>query len=109
MKECFSIQEINEKEFEIFYKEGFVFLNFFSEDCMSSLVMEPIIEDLFSEFNEKIKFVKMYLENNKDLIKKLEIQRTPSFVLIKDGRILDKFSGEKTFEEIEERLKRFII
>jgi thioredoxin-like negative regulator of GroEL len=109
MKECFSIQEINEKEFEIFYKEGFVFLNCFSEDCMSSLIMEPIIEDLFLEFNERIKFVKMYFENNKELIKRLEIQKTPSFILIKDGKILDKFSGEKTFEEIEERLKKFII
>jgi hypothetical protein len=46
-RECLLIQEIDEKEFEIIYKERFVFLNCFSEDCMSSLIMEPIIEDLF--------------------------------------------------------------
>jgi thioredoxin-like negative regulator of GroEL len=107
-RECLLIQEIDEKEFEIIYKERFVFLNCFSEDCMSSLIMEPIIEDLFLQFNDKIKFVKICFENNRELIKKLEIQRTPSFILIRNGKILDKFSGEKTFEEIEERLRKFI-
>jgi len=109
MEEFLSIQEINEKEFESFYKEGLVFINYFSEGCISSLIMEPIIEELFSEFNNQIRFAKMDVENNREIIRKLEIQKTPSFILFKDGRLLDKFSGERTFEEIEDKIRKILI
>ena len=106
-KDCL-INELNENEFEEFHKQGFVFIHCYSEECISSLIMEPIIEDIVNSFKNEIKFAKINIDENRELSKRLGIQKTPSFIFFKEGRLLDKFSGEKTFEEIEERIKEWL-
>ena len=102
------VPELTNGEFENFSKSGLVFLDFFAEWNMPCTMMSPIIEDLSEEFNGKIKFGKINVDDNVKIAQKFEVSSIPTFVLLKDSQVLERFSGTINQEELEEKLKKYL-
>jgi len=103
------VSELTNGEFESFSKEsGLLFVDFFADWCMPCVMMGPIIDDLAEEFKDKIKFAKVNIEDNRDVASKFEISSIPTFVILKEGEVLDKFSGAMGQEELEEKIKKYL-
>jgi len=102
------VPELTNGEFESFVKEGITFLDFFAEWCMPCTIMSPIIDDLSEEFEGKIRFGKVNVDENAKIAQKFEISSIPTFLLIKDSKILERFSGAMSQDELSEVLKKHL-
>ena len=102
------VPELTNHEFEDFIKEGFVLIDFFAEWCMPCLMMAPVIDDLSEKFKGKIKFGKVNVGDNEEIARKFNVSSIPNFTLLKDGKIIEQFTGSMSGEEFEEKLNSFL-
>ena len=104
-----NVPELTNGEFEKFIGEGEVtFIDFFAEWCMPCMMMSPLIDDLAEEFEEKVNFGKVNIEDNQEIASKYNISSLPTFVLFKEGKVLDQLSGAKTQEELSEFINKYL-
>ncbi|MBU2504057.1 MAG: thioredoxin [Nanoarchaeota archaeon] len=101
------VPELAESEFDEFVKEGNVVIDFYADWCMPCVTMAPIVEELAEKFEGKIKFGKVSVDDNDALTKKFCVDSMPSFLLFKDGEVVEKFSGAMSIEDFEEKLEKF--
>ncbi len=99
-----TIEEFNEI---INNSHRLVVVDFYAEWCMPCLMLSPIIEELAEKLKE-IKFVKINIDENKELANKHGISSIPCLIIFKDGVEVDRIIGAQTGEEIEEKLRRFL-
>jgi len=102
------VPELTNGEFEEFTKKGIVLVDFFAEWCMPCLMMAPVIDELSEKFKGKIKFGKVNVEDNQKISRKFQVNSIPNMVLLKNGKVLDRFIGALSQEELEKRLKKYI-
>ena len=100
------VPELAKKEFDNLLKEGLVLIDFFAEWCMPCLMMAPVIEELADKFERRIKFGKVNVEENPELAQKYNVVSIPNFVLFKDGKKIEQFTGTIPEEEFAERLEK---
>ena len=102
------VPELTNGEFESFSKSGLVFLDFFAEWCMPCTMMSPIIDDISQNFKDKIKFGKVNVDENTKIAQKFEVSSIPTFILLKDSKVLERFSETTSQDELEEKLKKYL-
>ncbi len=104
-----SSMEITDQEFNevINNSHKLVFVDFFAEWCMPCLMIAPVIEDLASEMKE-VKFVKINVDDNRELAEKYVISSIPCMILFKDGKEVDRIIGNQTAENIEKKIKKHL-
>jgi thioredoxin 1 len=95
-------------EFNGLIKSGMVLVDFYADWCMPCIMMAPIIDELSKDFAEKIRFVKVNIEENQELAQKFNIMSIPNFVLFKDGKQETQFMGSMSAEDFKEKLKNYI-
>lgn len=69
-----------------------VVLDFYATWCGPCKTIGPKIEELAKE-REDVIFLKVDVEECEDIVSKYEITNMPTFVFIKEGKVLEKFSG----------------
>ena len=67
--------------------------DFWAEWCGPCKLLSPIIEELAKEFEGKIYFAKVNLDNNQDLALKFSIRSIPTLLLFKKGQLKDTKVG----------------
>jgi thioredoxin 1 len=102
-----AVTELTNGQFEEFTKKGTALVDFFAEWCMPCLVMAPIMDDLSEKFRGKVKFGKIDVDENQPLAEKFHIHSIPHFILFKDGKLLERFTGSMPAEDFEEKLRKF--
>ena len=97
--------EISDQEFNEIVKNGhkLVVVDFFAEWCMPCLMLSPVIEELAEEMKE-VKFVKINVDDNKELAGKYQVSSIPCLILFKDGKEVERLIGNQTQEEIENKI-----
>lgn len=102
--------EISSKEFEetINNKEKPVaIVDFFAEWCMPCLMVAPVLEELAEKFKD-IKFVRVNVDENKDLSSKFNITSIPCLVVFKNGKEVERITGALPEEVLEEKIVRYV-
>jgi len=84
-----------------------VVVDFYAEWCMPCLMISPIIDEL-SEKIKEVKFVKMNIDENKELANELKISSIPCVIIFKEGEEVDRIIGAQPAEVIEERIKKYL-
>ena len=86
-----------------------VVVDFYAEWCMPCLMISPIIDELSeSEEMKEVKFVKMNIDENKELANELKISSIPCVIIFKEGEEVDRIIGAQPAEVIEERIKKYL-
>lgn len=102
--------EISGREFEetINNKEKPVaIVDFFAEWCMPCLMVAPVLEELAEKFKD-IKFVRVNVDENKDLSSKFNITSIPCLVVFKNGKEVERITGALPEEVLEEKIVRYV-
>ncbi len=104
-----SAMEITNQEFDevINNSHKLVVVDFFADWCMPCLMLSPIIEELADNMKE-VKFVKINKEDNQELTEKFDVKSIPCLIIFKDGKEVDRIVGNKTGEEIEDKIKELL-
>lgn len=85
------ISKDNFKEEVLNYK-GIVLVDFYAQWCGPCKMISPLINDLSKEI-KTIKFVKINVDESPDLVTQYSIFSIPTFLLFKDGQVVNQFIG----------------
>ncbi|KAM0937070.1 putative monodehydroascorbate reductase (NADH) [Dioscorea sansibarensis] len=84
-----------------------VFVHFTAGWCVPSVAMNAYFEELAIKYQNVIMFLLVDVDDVKKVAKKMEVKAMPTFVLIKDGREVDRMVGANP-EEINRRIHAFL-
>lgn len=70
-----------------------VILDAYANWCPPCNAVAPTFSELSREMNGKIKFVKMNVDEEQSLAKELQIEKMPTFLIFKDGKVVDRQVG----------------
>jgi len=70
-----------------------VFVDFWAEWCGPCRIIGPIIDDLAKEFDGKVKFVKINVDENGEIADRYQIQSIPTLIIFKNGQQVNRIVG----------------
>lgn len=70
-----------------------VFADFWAEWCGPCRIIGPIIEELAGEFNGKVRFVKVNVDENQEIAEKYDIQAIPTLIVFRNGEPISRIVG----------------
>lgn len=95
---------INSQEFDNAIQNGVVVVDFFATWCGPCKMLSPIFEELGEEL-EKVKFVKVDIDKNSDLVQKFKIVSVPTIKIFKDGKEVDTLVGFMPKEVLKNKIE----
>ena len=87
-------------------KEGVVLVDFWAPWCGPCKMIAPVLEELDAEIGEKVKIVKVDVDENQETAGKFGIMSIPTLLVLKDGEVVDKVVGFQPKEALAERLEK---
>lgn len=75
-----------EFETEVLKSKIPVIVDFYSEGCPPCEVLAPIYEKMAQKYQDYIKFVKIFRQENRELAKSINVSSSPTVLFYKDGR-----------------------
>ena len=102
-----SIFEIDDDAFEkdVLGSDKPVVVDFWAPWCGPCRAITPIIEELEVTYGDKIKFVKVNVDENPLTPSKYGIKAIPTLIFFKDGEIADQITGMVAKAKLEETIK----
>jgi thioredoxin 1 len=70
-----------------------VFVDFYADWCGPCRMVSPTVESLSNEYDGKIKFVKVNVDDNQELAQKYDILSIPTTMIFKKGQRVDALVG----------------
>jgi thioredoxin reductase (NADPH) len=104
------MKEINAADFQQeVLNEGKVVVDFYSTECPPCEALAPKFEAMAELYGEKIKFLKIFRQGNRELASELGVSSSPTLLFFENGtQILDTISGGIKKSEIVERLDKML-
>ena len=81
-----------------------VLVDFWAQWCMPCNMLTPILEEASREYEGKIKFAKLNVEEGQATASKFGIMSIPTIIIFKDGKIKNQIVGLLTKEELKEKI-----
>jgi thioredoxin 1 len=102
--------ELNDQNFEeeVLKKEKLVLVSFWRPGCGPCLTMEPIIEEIAKEFNNRIEVGELNIAENPETTKAYRIPATPTLIIFKDGKPIEKAVGLRPKQILIDKLNSLI-
>ena len=85
----------NENNFadEVMKSEIPVLIDFYAEWCGPCRMMAPVVEQFAEEYDGRVKIGKINVDEESELAERFGVQSIPSFIFIKDGKVVDRVTG----------------
>ena len=96
------IQSIDEKNFEteVINSELPVLIDFWAVWCGPCKEIAPILDEINNEINNKIKIVKINIDENPNIPSKYGVQSIPTLIILKKGEIVATKVGSSLKSDI---------
>ena len=79
-----------------------VLIDFWAEWCGPCKMIGPILEELASEMEDKVKIVKVDVDNNSQTAVNYAIRSIPTLIIIKDGEVSAQHIGAASKSQLED-------
>lgn len=106
MEQVFTEANFNE---EVLKSSTPVFVDFWAVWCGPCQIMGPIVEDLAKVYEGKnIKIGKCNVDENPEVSSKYNILSIPSFVVFKNGEVVDQIVGGVQKEKLQAMIDKYL-
>lgn len=95
-----AIVKATDQNFSKETSEGLVLADFWAEWCGPCKMIAPVLEEIDSEMSEKVKIVKLDVDNNQETAGNYGVMSIPTLIFFKDGEIVDKVVGYQPKESL---------
>ncbi len=85
-----------------------VFVDFWAEWCGPCRMVSPIVEELSKEYEGKVNFVKVNVDQNRDLASKYNIFSIPTLAIFRNGEVVAQTAGASSKESIQSYIDKHI-
>ena len=82
-----------------------VVIDCYADWCGPCQQMTPIFEELEKELGATYKFTKVNIDNARELVTQLGVTSVPTFVFVKDGKVVGKESGYMSKDVLKEKIE----
>ena len=89
-------------EQEVLQSEVPVLIDFFADWCMPCKMFAPIFEGVADDYEGKVKFVKVNIDESPELAQKYLVKSIPTLKMVKGEELLGSCVGAMTTEELED-------
>jgi thioredoxin 1 len=100
--------EFTDQNFQTEAQNGLVLVDFWAPWCGPCRMVGPIIEELATEFQGKIKVGKMNVDDNGRTPMTFQVRGIPTVILLKDGQLVETIVGYKPKREYLERINKYL-
>jgi len=91
---------------EVLSSETPVFVDFWAPWCGPCQMMGPIVEELAGEYEGKVKVGKLNVDENPNSAGQYKVLSIPTFLMFKNGEVVDQLVGGVPKEKIKELLDK---
>ncbi len=101
-----AVVEVNKDNFgsEVEKSELPVIIDFWAEWCGPCKMMGPVFEELSNDYEGKLKFAKVNVDDEPELASRFGIQGIPSLVILKGNSEVDRIVGAAQKESLREKI-----
>ena len=94
---------VTDSEFDstVLQSERPVVLDFWAEWCQPCKMLAPTIEEIAGEYEDKVKFGKLNVDDNPNTATKYGIRGIPTLLFFKGGKVVQQVTGVKSKAEIK--------
>jgi len=85
-----------------------VLIDFYADWCAPCKMLTPILKDVKSELGDRLKVVKIDVENNSEIAGRYQIRGVPTIMLFKEGKVLWRQSGVLPKDAILNAISAFL-
>lgn len=93
-------------EAEVLQSDKPVFVDFWAPWCGPCQQMGPLVEELASEYEGKIKVGKLNVDENQVTAGKYNVMSIPTFLMFKGGEVVDTVVGGVQKEKLKEMIEK---
>lgn len=99
-------KEVNDQSFgnEVVNSSVPVLVDFWAPWCGPCRALAPVVEELSTEYDGKVKVVKVNTDDNPIEASKLRVSAIPTLVIFKGGKVVDQMVGVHPKTAIKQKL-----
>ena len=98
MKDVKSMQEFEQ---EVLNSHNPVFVDFWAEWCGPCRAVSPAVEELSVEYEGKVNFVKVNVDDNNELAQKYGVFSIPTLAIFSEGQVKAQSTGAASKDKIK--------
>jgi thioredoxin 1 len=101
-----AIQNVTDQTFTQETSEGLILADFWAPWCGPCKMIAPVLEELDQDMGDKVKIVKVDVDENQETAGKFGVMSIPTLLVIKNGEVVDKAVGYQPKEALAELLNK---
>lgn len=105
-----AVIELKDSNFndQVVQSEKPVLVDFWAQWCGPCLQIAPMIDEIASEYEEKLVVGKLNIEENHSIPMQFNIRSIPTLLLFKNGMVVEKLVGALSKSELKKKLEPYI-